>query len=212
VGRGRNDRAVRTARIVSRIALTPFFSLETEGTENLPRKNAFVLLPKHQRWEDIPLVGLAASRPLYYVAKYELFRDPVSTCFLKSLGGISLNRKNPLKSRHSLNNVIELLRKGEGVVVFPEGTYYRNTMGPGRPGMIRLILSRLDLPFIPTGISYSRRRYRTEVRIKFGNPLYADSKASVNEFMNRMMTEIARLSGLGESITLRRGEQKNVGT
>ena len=197
MGRGRKDWAVRTARIVSRIVLTPFFSLETEGTENLPRKNAFVLLPKHQRWEDIPLVGLAASRPLNYVAKYELFSDPVSSYVLKSLGGISLNRKNPLKSRHSLNNVIELLGKGEGVVVFPEGTYYRNTMGPGRPGMIRLILSRLDLPFIPTGISYSGRRYRTAVRIKFGNPIYADSEASVNEFMNRIMNEIARLSGLG---------------
>ena len=197
MGRGRKDRAVRAARIVSRIVLTPFFSLETEGTENIPRKNAFVLLPKHQRWEDIPLVGLAATRPLYYVAKSELFRDPVSSCFLKSLGGIPLNRKNPLKSRDSLNNLIELLRKGEGVVIFPEGTYYKNTMGPGRPGMIRLILSRLDLPFIPAGISYSGRRYRTVVRIKFGNPLYADSKTSVNEFMNRMMNEIARLSGLG---------------
>ena len=93
--------------------------------------------------------------------------------------------------------MIELLRKGEGVVVFPEGTYYRNTMGPGQPGMIRLILSRLDLPFIPTGISYSRRRYRTAVRIEFGNPLYADSEVPVNQFMDRMMNEIARLSGLG---------------
>lgn len=197
MGRRRKDWAVRTARIVSRIVLAPFFSLEIEGAENLPRRNAFVLLPKHQRWEDIPLVGLAASRPLYYVAKYELFRDPVSSCFLKSLGGISLNRKNPLKSRHSLSYVIELLRKGEGVVVFPEGTYYRNTMGPGHPGMIRLILSRLDLPFIPTGISYSGERYRTAVRIKFGNPVYADSGVSINEFLNRMMNEIARLSGLG---------------
>jgi len=174
--------------------------MEAEGTENLPRKNAFVLLPKHQRWEDIPLVGLAATRPLYYVAKSELFRNPVSSCFLKSLGGMPLNRRNPLKSRNSLNNVIELLRKGEGVVVFPEGTYYRNTMGPGRPGIIRLILSRLDLPFIPAGISYSERRYRTAVRIKFGNPLYADSKDSVHEFMDRMMNEIARLSGLGLQI------------
>ena len=196
MGRGRKDWAVRTARIVSRIALTPFFSLKTEGAENLPPKDAFVLLPKHQRWEDIPLVGLAVSRPLNYVAKYELFRDPVISCFLKSLGGISLNRKNPLKSRHSLNNVIELLRKGEGVVVFPEGTYFRNAMGPGQSGMIQLIISRLDLPFIPTGISYSGGRYRTEVSIKFGNPVYAESGISVNEFMNGMMAEIARLSGL----------------
>ena len=175
----------------------PFFSLKTEGIENIPRKSAFVLLPKHQRWEDIPLVGLAVFRPLYYVAKHELFKNPFSRYFLESLGGISLNRKSPLRSRHSLNKVIELLKKGDGVVVFPEGTYHKGTMGPGRSGVIRLIISRLDLPFVPAGINYSSGRYRTTVSIKFGKPSHAGPETSVNEFMGLMMNEISRLSGLG---------------
>jgi len=195
--RGRKNWAIWITKTASRILLSPFFFLETEGVENLSQKSAFVLLPKHQRWEDIPLVSLATPRPLYYVAKHELFINPISSCFLTSLGGIPLNRQHPLESRHSIRSVIELLRKGEGVVVFPEGTYYKNRMGPGHTGMVRLILSRLSLPFIPVGISYSRRGWRTVVRIKFGKASYADSEVPASAFLNCMMKEIALLSGLG---------------
>ncbi len=193
---GRKDWAVRIVNASSKIFLSPFFRLEIEGVEKLPRNSSFVLLPKHQRWEDIPLLSLAVSRPLYYIAKYELFRNPISSCFLKSLGGIPLHREKPLKSRHSLNTVIELLKKGAGVVVFPEGTYYKNTMGLGQSGMIRLILSRLDLPFFPVGIRYSDRGWQTSVMIKLGDASHADSTKPVEEFVDSMMNDISRLSGL----------------
>ena len=192
----RKNWAVWLTRIAGRILLSPIFSLETEGAENLPQNGAFVLLPKHQRWEDVPLLGLAAQRPIYYVAKFELFKNSVTGCFLKSLGAIPLNRQRPMESRNSLNSVIELLRKGEGVAIFPEGTYYRNRMGPGHSGMVRLILTRLSLPFIPVGINYLRRGWRTLVRIKFGKASYAGSEVSASAFMDRMMSEISKLSGL----------------
>jgi len=194
---GRKNWVVWITRTASRILLFPFFCLKTEGTENIPRKGAFVLLPKHQCWEDIPLVSLASSRPLYYVAKFELFRNPITSCFLKSVGGIPLNRQRPVESRDSLNFVIDLLRNGEAVVIFPEGTYYKNSMGPGHSGMVRLILSRLSPPIIPVGINYSRRGWRTVVRIKFGKASYADSDMSPNAVLDLMLKEIARLSGLG---------------
>ncbi len=195
---GRKDWAVRIIKVASKIFLAPFFRLKIEGAEKLPHNSAFILLPKHQRWEDIPLVSLAVSRSIYYVAKYELFRNPISYRFMKSLGGIPLHREKPLKSRHSLNTVIELLKEGEGVVVFPEGTYYKNTMGSGNSGMIRLILSRIDLPFFPVGISYSDKGWRTLVRIRFGNAFHADLTRPVDEFVDLMMDDISRLSGLGK--------------
>ena len=192
----RRDWAVKITISASRVLLAPSFSLETEGIENLPRKQAFILLPKHQRWEDIPLISIAASRPLYYVAKQELFRNPISRCFLKSVGGLPLDRKSPMKSRASLYAMIELLKSGEGVVIFPEGTYYRSKMGPGQLGMIRMVLSRLDIPFIPAGIRYTKSGWRTDVRIRFGSAFRMDSDGAVDEFTRLIMAEIARLSGL----------------
>jgi len=65
-------------RIAAKLCLYPFFRIQVYGLENLPGKNAFILLPKHQRWEDIPLLSLATPRPLYYIAKHELFMKKIA--------------------------------------------------------------------------------------------------------------------------------------
>jgi 1-acyl-sn-glycerol-3-phosphate acyltransferase len=154
------------------------------------------MLPKHQCWQDIPLVAVATPRPLYYVAKYELFKNPMIGHILKSQGGIPLNRQNPLKSRNAIRAMIQCLKEGEGVVVFPEGTYYPNRMGPGKGGILKLIISRLALPLIPVGIRYRRDGIRTRVTISFGKPIYHERKRPSDETLDRLMETIAELSGL----------------
>ena len=193
---GRNESFFKVIIIVVRVLLTPLFRIEIEGLKNLPRDSAFILLSKHQRWEDIPLLSLATPRPLYYIAKYELFKSALSNRFFSALGGIPLNRQRPLESRRFLQTTIQLLEKGEGVVIFPEGTYYHNKMGPGQTGMVRFVLSRLKLPFIPVGINYATNGWRTRVRINFGKAFHTDPTLAADTFVNRMMKEIAALSGL----------------
>ncbi len=193
---GRNEGFFKLIKILVRVLLWPFFRIEVGGLKNLPRDRAFILLSKHQRWEDIPLLSLATPRPLYYIAKYELFKNALSYRFFGALGGIPLNRQRPLESRRFLQATIQLLEKGEGIVIFPEGTYYRNKMGPGQTGMVRFVLSRLKLAFIPVGINYASNRWRTRVRINFGKAFHTDPTLSADTFVNRMMKEIAALSGL----------------
>ena len=101
-----------------------------------------------------------------------------------------------MESRSSLRSMLDLLRKGEGIVLFPEGTYYSNRMGPGHAGLIRMILSRSRAPFIPVEIEYSGKRGRTLVRINFGRPVYEESCAGAEQFLNQIMKKIAHLSGL----------------
>jgi 1-acyl-sn-glycerol-3-phosphate acyltransferase len=192
----RKGRTSLIARPIARAFFSLLFRLRVRGQENVPSHDSFILLPKHQRWEDIPLLGLAAPRSLYYVAKQELFNIPFFGWFLSVLGGIPLNRSRPMESRQSLRVVQELLREGEGIVVFPEGTYYRNRMGPGHVGLIRMILSRSNVPFIPTGVRYEASRRYTEVQIEFGRPIYKDLSANADLFVDRIMEEISRLSGL----------------
>lgn len=193
---GRNELFLRFFKLFAKALLMPFFQIEVVGAEHLPADRAFVLLSKHQRWEDIPLLGLATPRPLYYIAKYELFKTVPGNWFFQSLGGIPINRQRPLESRRFLQEAIELLKKGEGFVIFPEGTYYRNKMGPGQIGMVRFVLSRLTLPFIPVGINYAAGPRRTRVCIRFGNAFHAEPDLPASLFVNRMMNQIATLSGL----------------
>jgi 1-acyl-sn-glycerol-3-phosphate acyltransferase len=173
----------------------PFFRIQVAGLENIPEKGPFILLPKHQRWEDIPIIGVVVQKPLYYIAKYELFERPINNWFLSSLGGIPLNRERPLESRQSLKTMMRLLGNGARVVIFPEGAYYRGEMGPLHVGLIRMIFSRFTIPFIPVGIRYSRKRWRAPVTIKIGRPFHGSSFKNVNEIMDYTINEIARLSG-----------------
>ena len=107
-----------------------------------------------------------------------------------------MNRQRPLLSRRSLRTMIELLKKGEGIVIFPEGTYYENRMGPGRPGLVKMVFSRAAFPFIPVGIRYMRKGRRNLVRIHFGRPIYKDSVENAEGLLQRIMQDIARLSSL----------------
>jgi 1-acyl-sn-glycerol-3-phosphate acyltransferase len=192
----RNTYVLAVIRFMAGIVLSLFYRFEWKGLENLPDKDSFVLLPKHQRWEDIPLLGVAIPRPLYYMAKYELFLNPFSGWLLSSLGGIPLNRARPMESRSSFDRMINHLKDGEGIVIFPEGTCYENVVGPGRKGLIKMVRTRFSTPFLPVGIKYTKMRLRTLVRIEVGEPVYSDSWDSNDEFLAYVMGEIARLSDL----------------
>jgi 1-acyl-sn-glycerol-3-phosphate acyltransferase len=166
------------------------------GQENVPPRSGFILLPKHQRWEDIPLLGLASPEPLYYVAKKELFTNRLSAWFMTSLGGIPLDRRRPLASRKSIKAVVELLEGEAGVVIFPEGTYYRNCMGPGHAGLVRLVHSQIEVRFIPVGVHYSLKGMRRRVDIRFGKALLWGPSTEPEAFLAVTMREIKLLSGL----------------
>jgi len=192
----RNDPLCRLVKRITKISFRPFYHIQVEGQKRLPRKDACILLPKHQRWQDIPIIATATPRPLYYIAKHELFINRLTGGFLESLGGIPLNREAPMKSRGSIRALIQFLKKGEGVVIFPEGTYYVNRMGPGKPGMLRLILSRMVFPLVPVGVRYGDGQPRTPVRVCFGNPIYPDRNVPPDALLGRVMKEIALLSRL----------------
>lgn len=191
----RSTAAYLSVKLILKVLLFPFFRLEVSGLRNLPRDSAFVLLPKHQRWEDIPFTGFAVPRQLYFVGKQELFKTKITDRFFKAIGGIPLNRQKPIASRRYLLASIRLLEKGEGLVVYPEGTYFRKKMGPGHTGMLRFVLARLTLPLIPMGIRYSLGGWRLRVRVAIGPAVYPRPAEPVDRLLARLMGAIAALSG-----------------
>ncbi len=181
------------------------YRIQVEGRENIPAEGPGVLLPKHQYWTDIPIVGLAAWRPVSYIAKQELFAYPGVRHLLTALGGIPLDRANPVKTLDSFRHLERLLLGKEFVVIFPEGTYYPRSMGRGKHRLIERILRFQEkmkwegeqaLPFIPMGIHYLEKKVRSEVRVKIGPPLYGNRKTEPREFTRVLVEEIGRLSGL----------------
>lgn len=203
----RIDFLYRFICVVGYVCFHSIYRLRVEGRENIPSEGPAVILPKHQFWTDIPIVGLAVSRPMSYIAKQELFIYPVVRHFLSSIGAVPVDRLNPVKTLDSFRYVEQLLQQGEAMVLFPEGTYYPNSMGRGKYRFIQSIL-RIQgkrgwrggkaIPFIPMGIRYYENKFRPEVSVKIGPPLYEQGESKAQEFTRRILTEMAKLSGLGK--------------
>ena len=201
----RSNLLYKLVRTAAHPCLHSVYRICVEGRENIPREGPGILLPKHQYWTDIPVVALAAWRPVSYVAKQELFVYPGVRQFITALGGIPLDRVNPVKTLDSFRHLERILQDGEFVVIFPEGTYYPHSMGRGKHRLIERILRFQEkkggqgartIPFVPMGIGYLGKKVRTEVRVKIGRPFFADEKTDAQEFTQAIVGEIARLSGL----------------
>ena len=179
-----------------------FYRIETEWKTTLPDRGPMVILPKHQYWTDIPIVSLAFKPLLYFVAKKELFKYPLIRDYLSFLGGLPVDRKQSIRTLDSFKALVSLLRAGEKIVIFPEGTYVRNGVGSGKSRLLQMILgfqSELgySIPFIPVGIRYGRRSgWRRRVEVCIGSPLFAEKDSDAVTLTHRAIEEISRLCRL----------------
>ena len=161
-----------------------------------------VILPKHQYWTDIPLVAMVFPCPLTFVAKKELFGIPGIRSLLQGVGGIPIDRERPIRTLASIRSVFSCLKASGKIVLFPEGTYVRDAVGPGKSRLIQMILDfqqelNVKIPFVPMGIFYGKRAgWRRRVTIRIGSPLFAEQESEAALLTRRVMEEISRLSGV----------------
>jgi 1-acyl-sn-glycerol-3-phosphate acyltransferase len=180
------------------------YQFEVRGTRNIPKHGPVIIAPKHQYWTDIPLIGYAFYNiQLNYIAKQELFRFPLIRHLLIGLGGIPLDRSSPIKSLHSFKHLYSILKQEQHIVIFPEGTYYRERVGRGKSRLIKMILKFQEtenlpdpIPFIPVGVIYGKKGFRKSVTITRGKPLYAARETEAQELTQEIMSAIASLSNM----------------
>ena len=169
-------------RWLVRQTLGRIFRLQVQGLEYLPATGPAIICPKHQRWEDIPMIGAALPLPLHYIAKAELFRQP----FFRS-------------TLSSFKKLLPLLEQQACIVLFPEGTYFPGRMGPGKHRLIQLLLKLqgrnglTPLPFFPVGLAYHPRDRGYDVAVNIGPPLSSPAPRQAVALTAALMDRIARL-------------------
>lgn len=195
----RNSLVYSITKRAARTVFSIFYHLEIERKDVVPDRGPAIILPKHQYWMDIPIVSLSFGPLLYFVAKRELFRYPLIRHYLSLLGGIPVDRKQSIRTLDSFKNLLSLLRAGERIVIFPEGTYFREIVGSGKSRLLQMILGFQDelnyrIPFIPMGIRYGEKvGWRRRVQIRIGHPLFAEKESDATSLTHRVMEEISRL-------------------
>lgn len=155
-----------------------FFSIETKGKENFPKRNGFIVACNHVSFLDPITIGYVCPRKLYYFAKSSLFKIKVLSNLIKILGAIPVERETEMSL--VLRKGLEILRKGEGILIFPEGT--RSVDGlikDGKPG-IGFLAFKSKVPVIPVRLKgtdkilpVGRKFVRiSKIKVIIGKPVY----------------------------------------
>ena len=166
---------------------------------SIPKNSSLILAPTHRsRWDGLVLTMAMGRRVTnkdcrFMVTKSEM--RGIQGWFLKRLGCFSINQLSP--SLSALRYAVNIIEKGEQLVVFPEGKI--NKYGKKlilKEGLYRL--ARLaskktsSITIVPIGIAYSNvsPRFRGEFCLSFGNPMSIndDLSLTINEF-NKILNE-----------------------
>lgn len=179
--------------------------LHVDGKENIPKDGGLVMASNHLSLLDPPVIGTAATRKVYFMAKQELFVPILGTIY-KMLGAFPVRRGGA--DRTAIKHGIDILQKGHVLAIFPEGTRSKTgKLGKAEPGAL-MMASKARAAIIPTcviGTDFRREgRIWPKVSVRFGKPMYFPQDAIINkEFLHNMtlelMEHIAKLQA-GEKI------------
>jgi 1-acyl-sn-glycerol-3-phosphate acyltransferase len=181
-----------------------FFALSVEGQAHVPESGAVILAPNHVSYLDPVVVGVSIRRRVHFMAKKELFRNPLVGWLLHGLQAYPVTRERVDPS--TLKRTLSLLAAGQVVLMFPEGTRGDGrVLRPAKPG-IAVVAARSRAMVVPVfhwGVERvlphgGRWVRRVPLRVRFGPPLRFPSGArpdreAVEAFCRELMEAIAAL-------------------
>jgi len=174
--------------------LQVFFRLRRGGRHHVPG-GGVLLASNHRSLLDPFVIGCCVRRPIYFMAKQELFENRFAGWILNALGAFPVRRGE--SDEQAMATALALLERGEAVVIFPEGTRHRS--GPLRPpkrGVGRLVLES-GVPVVPIAVTGTERARRgilfrpVRVDIRCGRPLtYPRVEAPSRHLANEVTARI----------------------
>jgi 1-acyl-sn-glycerol-3-phosphate acyltransferase len=164
-------------RRVLQLAAVLVYRVRYSGRENIPATGGVLVVSNHQSHFDPPLVGIGCPRQMNYIARETLLTFPPFGWLLKSIGAVPIDRDG--LGLGGIKASLKLLKKGEMVLIFPEGTRTSDgEIGPFRPGFTTLA-ARSNAFILPVAIEGAFRVWpRTKkfpglgrIRVHYGKPI-----------------------------------------
>lgn len=177
------------------IRLKLVYRLEVYGLENVPKTNDYIVAPNHLSTLDPPMVASILPRPVAYMAKKELFKNPFMRWWLNWLGSFAVDREN--LSVSTIRTVLTIKKTDWVFGIFPQGTRQEpGTISNITKGFAALAKST-KCGILPIGLVGSHEAKRVpfsgKIIIRIGEVIpYSDN---VEEMVEKWTQAIQELTG-----------------
>lgn len=136
--------------VVRRLA-GPVLRLRVSGEHHVPAEGPLIVVSNHLSNADPPILIVAFTRPLFFMGKAELFRNPVLAWVVRKFGGFPVERGTA--DRAALRHALKVLNQDIALGIFPEGGRSKTgTLRPGLPG-VGLLALQSGAPVLPVGLT-----------------------------------------------------------
>ncbi len=180
------------AGIVVRI----IFDYRVEGSARVPERGPVVLASNHANGWDPLLIACSTSRPICFMAKIELFKAPILGWLMPRIKAFPVKRGS--NDRQAIRRGLELLKQGEALGIFPEGTRHRDGLDHDAFSGVAYFAMKGNAPVIPMGVHIGNG-IRPVARVRFGESMVLEqstgttSQETLGEKTGLVMAAIRRL-------------------
>lgn len=185
----------RVMILLTRAFFNLLMELQVDGLENFPPQGPVILAANHVTDFDVFPMQFAALRPIFFMGKAELFKNPLLDVIIRNLSGFPVNRGE--RDLWALRHAAKILNHGQTLGMFPEG---KRSKGRGlsiaKTGAAHLSIELL-CPIVPTAIVgsdlfFKRFPRRTRVSVRFLPPLLPRLGESPLALTDRLMFTLAQ--------------------
>lgn len=156
-----------------RLFMKLFWHYKIINKERLKTLDNCIIASNHISAYDPTFIGAIMPMEISYLAKIEIFKNPIFARFLKYVNAIPIARRKI--DRKAIENVIEKLRSGHSMMIFPEGTRKSYKAKPGI-GKIAIQTQKDILPIFMINSDDFRKCFFRKDRLKIviGNKIKID--------------------------------------
>ncbi|MBR6022693.1 MAG: 1-acyl-sn-glycerol-3-phosphate acyltransferase [Kiritimatiellae bacterium] len=165
------------SRWLVRVGLRLKYGMTCEGAENVPAEGGVVVAANHCSYLDPPVLACAVPRPVRFMARDTLFSNAFARWYFPRVGVIPLDRTRGDVA--ALRTAIALLKAGNAVALYPEGTRSEDGKLHEAKGGIGFLIAKAAVPVVPVHIAGTfeafpkgAKKFRpARIAVRIGTPI-----------------------------------------
>ncbi|MBR5236839.1 MAG: 1-acyl-sn-glycerol-3-phosphate acyltransferase [Clostridia bacterium] len=192
----------RCIRFVVKCFMHIIFRIHVHNKENLPMEGACIVALNHKSLWDAPLVVTVLPRPLCFMAKKELFKNPILAGILRWSGAFPVARGT--SDIGAIKTALSVLKADKALALFPEGRRVGENEAHTAKAGVALFAEKTGAPIVPVALGGKYRLF-ARLDVYVGEPIWVKSEdgsklsgEQLQEISDRLMAFILQMAETGK--------------